>query len=101
MSGRASTSSGEAAPRSSAQIVMPCRLGMHLRVASRLLSFVSQFQSEITVRHKETEANAKSMLGLLLVGASWRAPLTFHLVGADAVEAAARITEYFNDESHC
>lgn len=43
------------------------RLGLHARAASRLVQTASHFPCEVTIRREEQAANAKSVMGVLLL----------------------------------
>jgi len=82
-------------------VTMPCRLGLHARTACMFLRFANQFESSIRVRNGDIEANGKSILGLMVLGACWHAHLEIWIEGPDADRAASEITDYFKDDSHC
>jgi len=83
------------------EIKMPCRLGLHARTASRFILFVRQFRSSIRIIKGEFVADGKSILGLLVLGASWRTKLRFEVQGEDAEHAIQAIESYFLIPENC
>ncbi|MGC9399716.1 MAG: HPr family phosphocarrier protein [Anaerolineae bacterium] len=61
--------------------------GLHARPASLFVQTASRFPCDIHVKHGEREANAKSILSVLTLGANQGAQVTIHAEGDDA-EAA-------------
>ena len=80
-------------------IIMPGRLGFHLRVVARFVKRVREFRSSIRVRKGKVFADGKSMLGLLILGAAWKSKLEIEAVGDDAVQAIESIKEFFLKEN--
>lgn len=68
-------------------VVVLNRVGLHARPARLLVQAAAQFQSSIQVRSGEKTANAKSILGVLKLGAVQGETLTLHAEGIDAEEA--------------
>lgn len=82
-------------------ITMPCRLGLHLRTAGRFLKFAGQFESDIRIRKGTIEADGKSIIGLLMLGACYGAVLHIETRGIDAAKAAREIDLYFENTDNC
>ena len=61
--------------------------GLHARPASLFVQTARQFDSDIKVSHDEREANAKSILNVLTLGAAQGAVITVCAEGGDADEA--------------
>jgi len=61
--------------------------GLHARPASLFVKTAQCFDCDIQVCCKETEANAKSMLSVLTLGAGQGSVVTLRAEGADATEA--------------
>ena len=64
-------------------------VGLHARAAAMLVAEARQFQSRIELLHGERVANARSILGILSLGASQGATVTLRATGADAEQALA------------
>jgi phosphocarrier protein HPr len=61
--------------------------GLHARPASLFVQTAKQFESNIRVSRDEREANAKSILNVLTLGAGQGAAITVCAEGKDADEA--------------
>jgi phosphocarrier protein len=66
-------------------------LGLHARAAGSLVRLSSTFQSEITVEKDGTKANAKSIMGLLMLAAAAGSTILVTAQGEDEEEAMAAI----------
>lgn len=53
-----------------AQFLIQNKLGLHARAATKLVQLASQFPCEILVSREEQTANAKSVMGVLLLCAA-------------------------------
>jgi len=62
-------------------------VGLHARPASEFVRTAAKYSSDIKVTHGETTANAKSILGVLTLGAHKGAEITIKAEGDDAEEA--------------
>jgi phosphotransferase system HPr (HPr) family protein len=63
------------------------KVGLHARPAALFVQTAKKFQSDIVVRKGEREANAKSILSILTLGANQGSELTIEAVGDDEGEA--------------
>jgi phosphocarrier protein HPr len=63
------------------------KVGLHARPASLFVREAARFKSTITVIHGETQANAKSILNVLTLGANQGAKLIIRAEGEDAETA--------------
>ncbi len=69
-------------------------LGLHARAATKLVQLAGRFRAEIEVRNGEQAANAKSVMGVLLLCGAKGTTLEVRASGtdaADAVEAIGRL----------
>jgi phosphocarrier protein HPr len=82
------------------RIVNP--LGLHARAAARFVRLASQFGATVRVAKGARELDGKSILGLLLLGASRGTEITIRTEGADAeaaIEALSQlVADGFEDE---
>ncbi len=69
------------------------RLGLHARAATKLVEIASRFTCEITVSRDEQTANAKSIMGVLLLCGCAGSTLDVEAVGERAEEAVRSIGE--------
>jgi phosphotransferase system HPr (HPr) family protein len=72
-------------------------VGLHARPASVFVQTSKEFASDIRVTHGERTANAKSILGVLTLGANQGAVITIHAEGEDADDALAALKALIDD----
>ncbi len=53
------------------------KLGLHARAAAKVVSVASRYDSSILVLHKNQTIDAKSIMGLLMLGAAKGSSVTF------------------------
>ena len=83
------------------EIVVGHRLGLHARAAAKLVQLSSQFKCSIVLFRTDagrapnpTEADARSILSILLLSAGYGSKLAVRADGVDEDEAVNRICEY-------
>ena len=78
------------------------RLGLHARAAAKLVRLAGRFESEILIRCGGREADAKSIMGVMMLAASEGSELDLDAHGPDAEQALeqlrALIAERFGEE---
>ena len=74
------------------------RAGIHARPAAIIAQTSNKFESEIMIIKDDAEVNAKSIMGIIAIGAGYNTQLTFRVEGPDESEAAATIEELFNSK---
>jgi len=79
-------------------ITVPCRLGMHLRVAALVVTMARNFQSGIQLCSNRLCVSAKSMLGMLELAAVRGKRLSLVARGADADRAVQVIADLFESK---
>ncbi len=69
------------------------RLGLHARAAAKLVRTASRFDSDVKLSRAggSQEIDGKSILGILLLAASWGTELEITVRGSDEIEAAEAI----------
>ncbi len=67
------------------------QVGLHARPAALFVQTAKQFAADIQVLHGRRQANAKSILSVLTLGANQGATLTIRAEGADAGQALAAL----------
>lgn len=74
------------------------RLGLHARAAAKLVRLAGTFKSRIELfrADRNVEANAKSILSVLTLGAAIGTELTLRVDGDDEAEAFVTIQEIFS-----
>ncbi len=76
-------------------VVVVNTLGMHARPAAALVQRVLPFQSDIYICFNDNRINAKSIMGLLTLGAARGSRMKVTCSGPDAVEAMTAVKELF------
>jgi phosphocarrier protein len=67
------------------------KLGVHARAAMKLSDVAARFQSEIIIRYGNREANAKSIMDVMILAASFGAEIELLIAGDDENEAMQAI----------
>lgn len=68
-------------------------VGLHARPANVFVQTAKRFASTITVTRNERQANAKSILNLLTLGATMGTQITIRATGPDELEAVKALQE--------
>ncbi len=68
-------------------------LGLHARAATKLVQLAGKFRAEVLVEKDGQEANAKSVMGVLLLCGQKGTYVTVRAEGDDADEAVRQIGE--------
>ena len=80
------------------EVVIGHRLGLHARAAARLVQLSSQFQSTIFLFRSDSaatiEADARSILSILLLSAGYGVKVNVRANGVDEDQAVESICEY-------
>jgi len=80
------------------QVVIGHRLGIHARAAARLVQLSSQYKSTIVLfrsdNTKTVEADARSILSILLLSAGFGSKLSVRAEGIDEDQAVETICQY-------
>ena len=63
------------------------RLGLHARAAAKLVRLASRFESDVTLRSEGQEADAKSIMAVMMLAATGGTELDLEVRGADAPPA--------------
>ena len=73
------------------------QVGLHARPAALFVQTAQRFQSDILITCCDRESNAKSMLGVLGLGAGQGAEITIKADGEDADEALNALQTLITD----
>jgi phosphotransferase system HPr (HPr) family protein len=83
------------------EVTIGHRLGLHARAAARLVQLSSQFRCSIVLLRADpggsgnaTEADARSILSILLLSAGYGSKVSVRADGADEDDAVNSICEY-------
>ncbi len=73
------------------------RLGLHLRAASALAETVRSFKSVVKIAMGENEVDARSVINLMMLGASIGTRLKLRIEGPDAQAALDAVRKLFEN----
>lgn len=73
------------------------RLGLHARAAAKLVNVANQFESHIEVSKDGQVADAKSIMGVLLLCGQKGARITIRALGVDAKSALGALCRLVED----
>ena len=73
------------------------RLGLHLRAASVLAETVGKFSAAVDIAHGKDHVNARSVTGLIMLGAAKGTKLKVKAEGPDARAAIAAVRALFDN----
>lgn len=69
------------------QLTIINKLGLHARAAAKLVGVAGQFESRIVLVKDGREADAKSIMSVMMLAASQGTELDVHIEGPDESEA--------------
>ena len=75
-------------------VVLPANVALHARPAGAFVKAAMGFKSRITVIHGEKEADAKSILSVLALGAEGGSQIRIRAEGEDADQALQAISDW-------
>ena len=79
-------------------ITLQNKTGLHARPAGAFVRVAKQFRCEIKAVHQGKEANAKSILSVLSLGAEQGAMIGLKAEGDDADQALRAMTDLINNK---
>lgn len=74
------------------------RAGIHARPAALIAQTANRFASEILIEREDTRINAKSIMGIITMAASYNSVLTICAAGPDEAEAVGAIVTLFENK---
>ena len=74
--------------------------GLHARPAATIVSVLRGFSSEVAITYRKKTANARSLLGLLMLGVPCGSLVTIKAWGPDAQEALHALETLFEKKFH-
>ena len=80
-----------------ANVEVKNRLGLHLRAASALAQTAARFSSNVMIGRGKDLTNAKSVTGLMMLGAAQGTKLKVRAEGPDARDALKAVQALFDD----
>ncbi|MBI9103912.1 MAG: HPr family phosphocarrier protein [Spirochaetales bacterium] len=79
------------------EVTIKNRAGIHARPASMLVQKASQFDAEIYIQKENDKINAKSIMGVLALGATYKTKLQIITEGEEEQQALEAIVELFEN----
>ncbi len=80
-------------PVAETSVVILNKVGLHARPARLLVQTAAQFRASIQLKSGDKTANAKSIVGVLKLGAELGDTLVLHAEGEDAEESIKTLSE--------
>ncbi|HZJ16815.1 MAG TPA: HPr family phosphocarrier protein [Chthoniobacteraceae bacterium] len=77
--------------KSTKELTVLNRLGLHARPSAMFVKVCSRFKSDVWVEKDGEQVNGKSIMGLMMLAAGLGSKLTITCEGADAEKALAEI----------
>ena len=74
------------------------KLGLHARAAAKVVSTANEFESTIIITKDGKNADARSIMRLLMLSASQGSRISVEIEGADQKDAMKSIVKLFNNK---
>lgn len=78
------------------KVIVKNRAGLHARPAAVLVECAQKYSSHIVLKNNEIEANAKSIMNIFTLTATYKSELILTADGEDEKEAIDAISELFD-----
>jgi phosphocarrier protein HPr len=79
------------------QITIINKLGLHTRAAAKLVAMAAKFESKIEITRNDHKIDAKSIMGVITLGATKGSVLDLLISGGDEQEARDAIVALVNN----
>ncbi len=79
------------------EVTIKNRAGIHARPAALIVQVANEFDSEIFMEKSGNKINAKSIMGIITLGAAYNATLSVTADGEDEEAAVAAIVRLFEN----
>lgn len=73
------------------------KLGLHARAAAKLVNTAGRFDSSVTVANGGKSADAKSIMGIMMLAASQGTELELRVEGEDETQALESVVSLIDD----
>ncbi|HHT51401.1 MAG TPA: HPr family phosphocarrier protein [Eubacteriaceae bacterium] len=83
----------------SKEVILKNKTTLHARSASNFVQLANNYKSEIYIQKGNTKIDAKSIIGVLTLGASEGAKITIIADGKDEEEAVKVLSELIESEN--
>jgi len=81
-------------------VMIPNRRGLHARAAARFVALAETFSANVDVLKDGQEVSARSIMGLMMLGAGIGSSIDLRAEGWDASEALAALVELVESGFH-
>ncbi len=78
-------------------VVVKWRAGLHARRAVDLVKISNKYKSSIVIKKDDLDADAKSIINIMTLEASYKTVLNIVVEGIDEEDALKSIIEYFSN----
>ena len=82
----------------SATVELVNPLGLHARAAAKLVDLANRFESHIEVSKGDQTADAKSIMGVMMLAAGMGSEIEIETAGVDEEEAMAAVRALIDDK---
>lgn len=79
------------------KIMIQNKLGLHARAAMKLINLTGRYESEIFLHYRNRKVNAKSILGVMALGAARGAEIELIVDGPDETDALSALENLINN----
>ena len=79
-------------------ITIQNKLGLHARATIKLVELVNSFDATVTIRHQDKQADADSVLGLLVLETCHGQEIEILAKGNEAQQAMLAVTKLIEDK---
>lgn len=73
------------------------KLGLHARAAAKLVNTAGRFESSVTLRNAQKSADAKSIMGVMMLAAAQGSDLELTVEGEDEAEAMESVVSLIDN----
>lgn len=82
----------------SKSLIITNKLGLHARAATKLAQLSQKFKADVTIELDDNQADASSIMGLMLLAGGQGKTVTIHTQGEDAQKALDDVCQLFSDK---
>jgi phosphocarrier protein HPr len=83
-----------------ARAMISNKRGLHARASAKFVETVARFQADVTVRKDDAEVSGRSIMGLMMLGASKGVTVEVQASGPDADDAVAALLRLIAAKFH-
>lgn len=78
-------------------VIIKNKLGLHARAAARLVKTAGRYESSVELRNEHRSADAKSIMGVMMLAAPQGTELELTIEGEDESEAMESVVSLIDD----